>query len=237
LSTFAPSDHPIDLSGLYSGAAFLLCPGPSLASTPFDLLRSPGLATMTLNRAAYLFHGTFHIAADSPEHTPDSIWRDPNVVKFLPRGRAPRDWPRYPGVVFYRVTKKGEYGDLLMGEYIPMGFPTTGGRATMPMAIGILYRLGFRKVYLLGCDFRMSEHGPYCVPKDRTREQAAGSNRLFDAMNRWFDDLAPIFRDAGLTVLNATPGSRLTAFPRRDLADCVARAVVDMPAPETEFPA
>ena len=234
--TFQTRDHDIDLSGLYTGPAFLLCPGPSLASTPLDLLRKPGLATMTLNRAAYVFRGTFHIAADSPGHTPESVWRDPNIIKFLPRGRAPRDWPRHPGVVFYRVAKKGEYGDLLVGEQIPMGFPTTGGRATLPMAIGVLYRLGFRKVYLLGCDFHMGEHEPYCVPKARTAEQAAGSNRLFNAMNRWFRDLSPLFADAGLTVLNATPGSRLNAFPRRDLADCVARAVADVPAPETEFP-
>ena len=233
MTTFRTHDHDIDPTGLYCGAAFLLCPGPSLASTPLDLLRRPGLATMTLNRAAYLFRGTFHIAADNPTHSPDSVWRDPNVMKFLPWGRKV---DRHPNVLFYRVNKRGEYADLLAGEKLPMGFGERGGRATLPMAIGILYRLGFRKVYLLGCDFRMSEHGPYCVPKTRTHEQAAGSNRLFDTMNRWFRDLSPLFRDAGLTVLNATPGSRLTAFPRRELADCVTRVLDGFPTPETEFP-
>jgi len=234
--TFRTHDHDIDLTGLYTGTAFLLCPGPSLATMDLAPLRQPGLATMTLNRAAYLFRGTFHIAADNVLHTPDSVWRDPGMMKFIPAGRPPKDWPRYPNVILYRVHKQADYEALLHGDKIPMGFPGRGGRATLPIALGVLYRLGFRTVCLLGCDFHMSPHAPYCVPKTRTAEQAAGSGRLFDVMNKWFRELGPHFQRAGFAVVNATPGGRLEAFPRGDLAACVARARAGFPDPATEFP-
>jgi hypothetical protein len=78
----------------------------------------------------------------------------------------------------------------------------------------LLYYLGVRRVFLLGCDFRMAERQPnYAFPQYRNRASIASNNRLYATLNRRLQRLGPYFDEAGYQVFNCTPGSGLTVYP------------------------
>jgi glycosyltransferase involved in cell wall biosynthesis len=88
-----------------------------------------------------------------------------------------------------------------------------GGRSVMLGALKILYFLGFRKVFLLGVDFEMTQEKKYHFPEHRGLHAIQGNNNTYRKLQRYFEALQPHFLKAGFIVKNCNPTSRLTAFP------------------------
>lgn len=82
---FTREGAEVNLIGMYRGTpAFLLCPGPSLAKVDLNLLRKPGVWTMTVNNAVKVFRGNAAITVDDPQRFMMSMWLDPSIQKFIP---------------------------------------------------------------------------------------------------------------------------------------------------------
>jgi hypothetical protein len=110
----------------------------------------------------------------------------------------------------------------------------------------IAYSLGFRDVYLLGCDFAMSPEQPYAfnelkaarrVPDEgepeRERSDAAGAvrgcNNAYRVMDGMFGELQERFLPAGFRVWNCFEDSGLTAFPFMAYEQAIELASGDVP--------
>lgn len=100
---------------------------------------------------------------------------------------------------------------------------------TMFAVLKITYWLGFRVVYLLGCDFRMSADQPYAFTQGGDAAKATSNNNGYAVMQSMFAELKPHFDAAGFHVFNCTPGSGLTVFPHVPYHEAIASATKHVP--------
>lgn len=92
----------------------------------------------------------------------------------------------------------------------------------------ISYLLGFRKVYLVGCDFHMDASSKYWFAEERTPSAIKNNQNSYRILTRYFEQLAPHFASVGFEVYNCTKDSKLTVYPSMSLEDAVAAARVDV---------
>lgn len=93
----------------------------------------------------------------------------------------------------------------------------------------LAYSLGFRRVYLLGCDFKMDVEQPYAFPQKKGAGGCANNNQTYRLLNEYFDQLQPRFLDAGFGVFNCTQPSGLCSFPRIEYAAAIEEATGRIP--------
>lgn len=90
----------------------------------------------------------------------------------------------------------------------------TTSRSVMFPAIRVLFWMGFRRIFLLGCDFKMDQSEPYSFDETVSKDYAHRNNHKFKWLNKFFKVLRPHFEEYGLKIYNATDGSHLNAFER-----------------------
>ena len=130
--------------------------------------------------------------------------------------------------------------EFFAGDRVLWGGPVAhhGGvsckKSIMLAAFGVLYRLGFREVRLIGCDWRTSVESAYghSHKRDFVDEFSVKESRAhFRFLEQWFAELLPMFRERQIdasgdgppvigpprfNVLNCTDGGELETFERRD---------------------
>lgn len=244
------------LANTYQGAScFLVCGGPSLNQTPLELLNNRGILVAAVNQA-----GATHVrpdlwfSVDDPAHFHAAIWSDPHVMKFAridqasksivqrsgerftPTGQTAN---RSPNTWFFRPTKGIRPTQFLAEKRIVWGGTANldgkslEKRSVMLVALRLLFWLGVRTVYLVGADFRMTPESTYAFDDPKDRHACGTNNNTYRILDGWFSQLRPTFEDHGFHVLNATPGSHLTAFDRIDFRAAVARVTQQFPKVET----
>jgi len=238
----------LPLVGHYRGAsAFLICSGPSFATLDKNLLKTPGVWTMTTNNASTSFRGNASVTVDDPCRFNMSLWLDPSIMKFVPSAYfEKRLWDNRflddggqqwglatdmvlgdcANVVGYRrneklVPERFLYEDTInWGNHKHFG----GGRSVMLAALRILFLLGFRKVYLLGVDLYMSDNKKYHFDEERTPSAIRGNMSTYEKLIQWFAQLQPFFLAENFIVKNCNPESRVTAFPFMKYEDAIKEA-------------
>lgn len=194
------------------------------------------------------------VTVDPPGHFHELAWRDPRIIKlcrfdrmnselrratdrwkdnggrfFDPTGITPRS---LPNTYIFRPGGMGsEVGDFLTSPEIPWCVTTPTSprrkretRSVMLAALSLAYRLGFRRVYLVGTDFKMDTARPYAFDQQKDQTACEFNNNSYGALGAVFQKLeAEQFRPNGFRVFNCTPGSELHAFEHLDLEDAVAR--------------
>lgn len=205
------------------------------------------------NVSAKTVRSNFWICGDSPSRFCDSIWKDPSIMKFVPEGGLNsmivediKGVPTHrglpvsicPNVVSYPLTTGISVENWLAERSCTWGNAAGlpgddgygGARSTMLAAIKVLYVLGFRNIYLLGCDFKM-ELGKqnYAFPQERSPGAVGNNNRTYEILNERFKQLRPKFEAAGLWVYNCSPDSHLEAFERLTYEQALAQAKENFP--------
>lgn len=99
----------------------------------------------------------------------------------------------------------------------------------MPAALRIAHVLGFRYVYLLGCDFDMRPEQPYAWGQGKAEGACWSNNNTYRILNDWFGRLQPKFLEAGFYVFNCWERSGLRAFPYVPFSEAVAAATEGIP--------
>ena len=163
---FTRESSALSLVGMYrGGSAFLICSGPSFATLDKNLLRTPGIWTMTTNNAVTSFRGNASVTVDDPCRFNASLWLDPTIMKFVPSshfekplwdnrflGDKGQQWGLSsivvgdcPAVVGYRRNEKFMPERFLYEDSINWGAHKRygGGRSVMLAALRILFLLGF----------------------------------------------------------------------------------------------
>ncbi|MEX2577453.1 MAG: hypothetical protein WD342_00225 [Verrucomicrobiales bacterium] len=227
-------------AGLYAGGTVFLClNGPSFDGGTRGLLAErPGVVTFCVNNGGHGFRPDLWTCVDAPDRFMESIWADGRISKFVPVeffGKSSvRDAPgplvrERPNVWGYGRNDRFRAARFLREPTFNWGNHKSrgGGRSVMLVALRIAWELGFRRVVLVGCDFRMSAEERYWFAEGRTDQAIRNNTTTYGILEGFFAELDPVLREAGLRVVNATPGSGLRAFPTVDLAEEVERAAID----------
>jgi hypothetical protein len=191
-----------EINGLFhSQSAFLLCGGPSLVNYDFGKLQRRGILTMAVNNSAVVVRPQLWTCVDDPANFCDAIWRDPAIWKFVPceyfekpisvrdasgelaiSGETVRE---LPAVFGYRRNEDFSAERFLQEPTFNWGnhgsrsddMGNQGSRSVMYVALKLLYCLGVRRGYLLGCDFRMKlGTRNYAFEQDRSMASVKGNN-------------------------------------------------------------
>jgi len=246
---FTRDGHNVWFGDTFRGrSAFLLLGGPSLTQYNLEFLKQPGVLTMSVNNAFDTHRTNLWICSDEPIRFKKKIWLDPTVTKFAPLMHAedqiyddvsdqllPIKVGDCPNVWFYRRNEHFKPDQFLFEDTFNWGNTSDlgGGRSTFPIALRMLFFLGVRTVFLLGCDFYMDED--YLYHYDDGREvDIAGNNTTYELMEERFGQLKNIFDRHRFRVVNCNKDSHLKAFPFYPYNKAIDVATMEMPKEETK---
>jgi len=197
-----------------------------------------------MNNGPKTFRPDFWTCVDDPARFLKSIWLDPKVAKFIPMGSMEKKifdnetWEMMnvkvgecPNVIGYRRNEKFVADRFLFEDTINWGNHKDygGGRSVMLPSIRILFLLGFRKVYLLGCDFMMSEEYTYHFDEQRGKGAVNCNMSTYKRLkDEYFPQLKPFFDAEGFEVYNCNPDSGLKVFPHISFDDAIKEASSDL---------
>ena len=241
----------VSLEGIYRGAsAFLICNGPSFAGLNHDLLKKAGIVTFGINNGPKSFRPNFWTCVDDPARFLKSIWLDPKITKFVPQAHFDKKifdnstWKMMdvkvgdcPNVIGYMRNEKFHAPRWLTENSISWGNHKDygGGRSVMLPSIRILHLLGFRKVYLLGCDMKMTETYAYHFDENRSKGAVNCNMSTYDRLkNEYLPALKPVFEADGFQVFNCNPGSELKVFPFVSFEKAIEEATAKLGDVENE---
>jgi hypothetical protein len=243
----------MNLIGHYRGAsAFLICNGPSIVNGKFDLslLKRPGVITYGMNNGPRTIRPNLWSCVDDPKRFMKSIWFDPCIMKIVPHSFAEKklfdnetwqDMDRVvgecPNVIYFHRNEKFMAERFLYEDTVNWGNSgdNGGGRSVMLASMRILFLLGFRKVYLLGADFNMSETNTYHFDEQRHKGAVNGNLSTYEKLqNEYFPALKPYFESEGFYVYNCNPESKLKVFDFVDFNDAISEAITPLGDVENE---
>ena len=151
------------LEDVYSGpvdsACWLIGGGPSLAELPHGDIADSPIPKMVVNLAgSHLLRPTFWTSYDPSARFHRSVYLDPGIVKFVHRRRSMDLVPETtykvcecPNTYFFERDGQRGVHDFLAATHTGI----IDWADSMVQAIDILYRLGFRVIYLAGCEMRV----------------------------------------------------------------------------------
>lgn len=248
---FSREGSEIDLVGTYKGrSAFLICNGPSFVKLDHKKLNLPGVMTFGINNGPKTFRPNFWSCVDDPVRFLKSIWLDPKITKFIPQSHFEKPifdnekWENMemkvgecPNVVGYRRNEKFNAQRFLVENTLNWGNHKQwgGGRSVMLPSLRILHLLGFRKIYLLGCDMKMSQSYTYHFDEQRNKGAVNCNNSTYDRLkNEYLPALKPIFDQEGFQIFNCNPESELKVFPFISFDEAIKEATKDLGDIENE---
>lgn len=123
------------------------------------------------------------------------------------------DPKRFPDV--HRVRCRPKVPHLLFDTFGEIGWGSNGGFQALNLAI----QFGAAKVVLVGYDMSIEKgihwHGRHPPGLNNPRQASV------DKWRAELDAQAPMLQQMGIEVLNASPHSRLTAYPRVPLLEAI----------------
>lgn len=246
-------NRPVELGDAwFGGHVFVLLAGPSVEALDLSLLAQRGVATFGVNNSSCTIRTNFWTFCDSPDKFHHSIWRDPGVIKFVPKPKMRKrtkvkqpdgsfEWSNrarsFPGVLQYRRNAYFNPETWLYEDSINWGNSQKSQLSNrqphdlnvMFSVLRLCFYLGFRNVYLLGCDWHMTPDKPYSGPQAKHVGGCMSNNVKYAKVGHMLDLLKPRFDEAGYRVFNCNPNSQLTTFPFLAYDDAVGLATDGVP--------
>lgn len=192
-STPAPLDNAF--AGPTPTACWLIGGGPSLATLPTDAIARSPLPKMAVNLAGTrLLRPTFWTSYDPSSRFHRSVYLDPSILKFVHRRRAMDLIPETafkvceaPSTFFFDRDPQRGFTDFLSPSHTTI----VDWADSFVQAIDLLYHLGFRILYLAGCELRVHPSASQLA-----RARAAGvDHNPHGRLDEWLNAC----RKAGLT--------------------------------------
>jgi len=250
--TFSTFDKiPIPFEKHYKNkSCFLILSGPSLNKHDLTQLKQPGIITFGVNNSVKTFRPNLWSCVDHPSRFMISIWKDPNITKFVPFFKSKSNlfdnanWKHTdlrvmdcPNVIYYHRNEHFNADTYLTEKTVNWGNHKKygGGRSIMLAAIKICYLLGFKNVFLLGCDFKMVEgQQNYSWNQDRHPGSIKGNNSTYNKLIERYKQLQPIFEKNDFHVYNCNPDSQLKVFSFIDYSEAISLSLNEFPDVTTE---
>ena len=226
-----------DMANAYLGEdLFLLGGHPSLMEVGVEQLDSPGIMTMALNNVPYVFgNPTFWLTADRPTCYGSHFYHRPDIIKLakieVSRESVPdtdRPIKSLPSMYFYEINAT-KYDN---GNFLTEGTDFAWWNSVFPISIQMAWRLGFRRIFFVGCAFWTNTRKPYAWPVRITEEQKTTNQLVYNSDIDRLSGLLPHIEASGLQLFSCTPNSRLnelmTFIP---LSEAISESLKWMPPP------
>lgn len=158
-----PAGLENQFAGTDPSACWVIGGGPSLNAESAAVITASPAPKMCLNLAGTaLLRPTFWTSYDPSVRFLKSVYLDPSILKFVKASRAMDLVPETnvkvcdcPNLVFFDGDAQRGFADFLSPEHRTI----VDWNDTLVQAIDILYRLGFRTMYLAGCEMHV-DPGP-----------------------------------------------------------------------------
>lgn len=230
-------NRELQAKGRDSEICFVLGNGPSLKNVNLDLLAPYPCFTTNLfytNNNGNGFSSRYHVFVDPAYGTDD----------FLPYVRQVHSEKRAEYVILNKNFKKRMQQEGLLDDrtyfvdisYIShgnvvrcdMSRAMSGSLNVIPVAIECAIYMGYKKIYLLGCDFNSYVNGKYEHFNDpdgyedvMSRREVVGELIRCALVHNQHYALDEYSRARGSKIVNLTEGSLIDAYERDDLANIV----------------
>lgn len=226
----------VALANVYANASlFLVLSGPSLHECELDDLRRRGVVTMGVNNSACEVPCTMMTYSDTASKFHHNIYRDPSCMKFVPRQRLNKftrvknvdgsfsksaKVREFPNTIAFRRNCYFDPVNWLSEPSVNWGNNLDASKRNgwpqelniMFIALKLAFYLGFRTVYLLGCDWNMKESKPYAFNQSKHAGGCASNNNKYKIVESMLTALKPHFDANGFNVYNCNAASGLTLF-------------------------
>ncbi len=247
------------LKNQYKDASiFFLGCGPSLLDYNLASLSQRGLITFGVNGvAAKIFRPNLWTCVDTPFSFHESIWLDPAITKFVSGGFSGHKFitenrkqselvvSQCPNIILYDKNDYFEVDKFFTEQTISWGCAENvvdslgikSGRSVMLVSFKIMAYLGFKRIYLLGCDFNM-QYDPekkgkgktYAFNQYKNKKACSTNNYGFGRISKRLEALIPGLKQQKIKVYNCYEKSNLKIFPYKSFDDCKKQALKDFPA-------
>jgi len=200
----------VDLEDIHSGSCFLVGGSPILENKKqWEVLERSGAVTMAMNNVATLFKPTYWIGADKPEYYSKSIIYNSAYLHFAYLSRCiceidGRQWKNYGNVIFL-----GSSESIKASNFFKPNAHFVWWRNVFLLAIQVLYHLGFRKIYTLGCSFNISKEQQYSFDTELTNEQINYNITTYEMVMGQLKSIIPYFEKNDFQIISCTSNSRL----------------------------
>lgn len=240
---FRANGSAVDLINMYQNqAVFLISNGPSFKDVDHSKLKLPGIVSFGMNNGAKTFKPTLWGCVDEPSRFMKEIWEDATITKIVPQAHFEKPlWDHTTNnfsekkvkdcspVFGYRRNESFDPKSFLFESSVNWGEhgDRGGGRSVMLSSIRICHLLGFRRVYLLGADFNMTENYTYFFEEQRTKGAVSNNQYTYGKLIERFTELKPIFDQYDFKIYNLNPKSNLKVFPFMNFDEAIDREKVD----------
>lgn len=244
-SSFGRGKEEVNFSNLFYSpsrtSAFLVLSGPSLREYDLNLVKDSNILSMGVNNSWSVFTPDLWLCVDPPRKFLSSGWTNPRIMKFVPETIAKNTIRRKesggefislstearetPNTYTFKRNSSFNHETFLVEPTINWGqtgkkkdsLGLKGSRSVMLAAIKLLYVLGIRDIYLLGCDFHMDVDKKYAFEENRGKGAIRGNNRSYGIMAKRLKAMENHFEEQGLSVYNCNKKSALEVFPYRSI--------------------
>ena len=222
---------PIDLDGMFSGSCFIAGGAPSLLKENLDLLKQAGIIIISMNNTASVVPTNIMVCADKPKCYSPRILLDPKIMKFSMISRrdlmvGDKKMMELPNMYFYGATEK----HFNIYNFLNSHRDIWWIKNVMPITLQIAYNLGFRKVYLIGCSFKISKEEQYSYKTNLDEHQVNYNQRTYSNFVEKMKLMKPHFKEKNFEVISSTPDSSLNEFfPFVPFEDAVSEVLKDFP--------
>jgi hypothetical protein len=238
---FNARQQPVSLEDIYKGSScFFIGAGPSLNTIPnlSDVLSQRGILTFAVNNiAAKTIRPNIWCCIDKPKSFHRNIWDDPAILKFTKTDNWDHGYNggmvnNAPNLFWFKINTYFTSSIFFKENTISCGrakdswddIGQSGGRSVMLPALRLMYYLGIRRIYLLGCDFNMTNEQPYAFEQTKWPGGVKTNNRMYEILTARLKSLIPQMDRLGFQVYNCNPDSKLTIFPSMDFDRAVKLA-------------
>jgi hypothetical protein len=157
--TLTTVDLEDSAAGPFRTSCWLICGGPSLGDLPMVEIAQSPLPKMCVNLAGFgLLRPDYWTSYDPTNRFLRSIYLDASIVKFVHKARGMDLVPETtykvcesPQLYVFERDKSRGYQNFLDAT----AYHIVDWADSMVQAIDILYRLGFRRIYMAGCEMRV----------------------------------------------------------------------------------
>jgi len=225
-----------DLTNAFVGAPiFIVAASPIINELPLGELERSALPTLALNNVLYSYpKPTMWLTADKPACYGGHFFARADIIKFAYMnyrddvvGATGKPLKEHPMQLFYNATEDKSAG------FFSEEPAFIWWKSVFPLALQLAWRLGSRRVYLVGCSFDNSSGAyAYAYASKLNEFQAQWSQLTYNDDVRRLRQFEAGFNERGFQVISCTPNSRANKFlPYHPLSDAIEAELRMMPQP------
>ncbi len=194
--------------------AILVGSGPSLNKLSVDSLCGPGKVVFGLNNTYPKVRPDIWLAMDDPHCYNGNVFFEP-FIKILRGGYHTRTykeieiWKLFN--IFYADVKRTKNHNDIFNSYSP-NMTFIWQQNSFATAIHIILWMGFKDIYLAGCDFSQ-EKGIHHDPNIKMSEKyERWNNSLYERLDPYLKWLSETAKPKGINFYSISPGSKINEY-------------------------